>query len=104
MYTNNFFFKNLNKKKKNLKLQKYLKEILASNDETIKSLTNNYNYNYKNKLIKKFKRFNDVRIFGMGGSALGTNAIYDFLKHKIKKNFHFLSNLKQKNFSSKKNT
>ena len=102
MLTNNFFFKNFNKKKKNLKLQKYLKEILASNDETIKSLTNNYNYNYKSKLIKKFKRFNDVRIFGMGGSALGANAIYDFLKHKIKKNFHFLSNLKQKNFSSKK--
>ena len=30
----------------------------------------------------------------MGGSSLGTQAIYDFLKHKIKKNFEFLDNLK----------
>ena len=26
----------------------------------------------------------------MGGSILGTNAIYDFLKHKIKKNLYLL--------------
>ena len=29
----------------------------------------------------------------MGGSSLGTQAIYDFLNHKIKKNFSFLDNL-----------
>ena len=29
----------------------------------------------------------------MGGSILGTQAIYDFLKHKIKKNFLFIDNL-----------
>ena len=29
----------------------------------------------------------------MGGSSLGTQAIYDFLKHKIKKNFEFIDNL-----------
>ena len=28
----------------------------------------------------------------MGGSILGTQAIYDFLKHKIKKNFIFIDN------------
>ena len=32
----------------------------------------------------------------MGGSSLGTIAIYDFLKHKINKNFYFLTNLNQK--------
>ena len=32
----------------------------------------------------------------MGGSSLGTMAIYDFLKHKINKNFYFLTNLNQK--------
>ena len=29
----------------------------------------------------------------MGGSSLGSRAIYDFLKHKIKKNFNFVDNL-----------
>ena len=29
----------------------------------------------------------------MGGSILGAQAIYEFLKHKIKKNFLFINNL-----------
>ena len=29
----------------------------------------------------------------MGGSTLGTQAIYDFLENKIKKKFSFLDNL-----------
>ena len=29
----------------------------------------------------------------MGGSILGAKAIYDFLKHKTKKNFIFIDNL-----------
>ena len=32
----------------------------------------------------------------MGGSILGTKAIFDFLKPKIKKNFKFISNLEAK--------
>ena len=32
----------------------------------------------------------------MGGSSLGTEAIYDFLKYKIKKNFLFINNLSPK--------
>ena len=32
----------------------------------------------------------------MGGSILGVEAIYQFLKHKIKKNFFFFSNLENK--------
>ena len=39
----------------------------------------------------------------MGGSILGTKAIYDFLKHKIKKNFTFIDNLHHTNFSKDKN-
>ena len=30
----------------------------------------------------------------MGGSILGTEAIYQFLRHKIKKKFYFHNNLK----------
>ena len=31
----------------------------------------------------------------MGGSILGTQAIYSFLKHRVKKKFIFLNNLDQ---------
>ena len=41
----------------------------------------------------------------MGGSILGAESIYDFLKHKIKKNFYFINNLqsKIKPYNKKKN-
>ena len=40
----------------------------------------------------------------MGGSTLGAQAIYDFLKKKIKKNFIFVDNLNtSKNKKLKKN-
>ena len=39
----------------------------------------------------------------MGGSSLGAKAIYNFLKHKIKKNFYFIDNLKnEKKIDNKK--
>ena len=38
----------------------------------------------------------------MGGSILGTEAIYDFLKDKIKRNCYFINNLKHSNKISKK--
>ena len=38
----------------------------------------------------------------MGGSSLGTQAIYDFLEHKIKKKFEFLDNLKSQKKKKKK--
>ena len=56
--------------------------------------TKKYKYSYKNKGITKYKNFFNYRIIGMGGSSLGAKAIYNFLKHKIKKNFYFIDNLK----------
>ena len=41
------------------------------------------------KIVKKFKNSKNFRLIGMGGSILGTNTIYEFLKYKIKKNFIF---------------
>ena len=38
----------------------------------------------------------------MGGSTLGTQSIYDFLKHKIKKKFIFVNNLQNKKNKEKK--
>ena len=38
----------------------------------------------------------------MGGSSLGIEAIYNFLKFKIKKKFLFLNNLNFDNFKNNK--
>ena len=96
MLTKNLFFENFENKKINLKLKSYLKELISSKNEVINSLSKGYKYSYTKKSIKKLKGYKDIRIFGMGGSSLGTLAIYDFLKHKINKNFYFLTNLNQK--------
>ncbi len=98
MDTKNFFFQDFNKKKKNKNLKLYLKKIVYSKNEIIKSLSKDYKYSYSKLTIKKLKGFKNVRIFGMGGSSLGAHAIYDFLKNKIKDNFYFLSNLKKTRF------
>ena len=103
MITKNFFLKDFQRKKNNKILRKYFKQLIVSKNEIIKSLKNNYNYSYTKKKIAKFRKYKDIRIFGMGGSSLGANAIYDFLKYKIKKDFYFLSNLQKKKFPSKKN-
>ncbi len=96
MLTKNLTFENFVNKKVNLKLKNYLKELISSKNEVINSLSKGYKYTYTKKSIKKLKGYKDIRIFGMGGSSLGTLAIYDFLKHKINKNFYFLTNLNQK--------
>ena len=93
MFTKNFSFEGFIKKKKSKKIQKSLNELIHSSDQVIRSLTNNYEYSYKKKFVKKLKRFKYIRVFGMGGSSLGANAIYDFLRDKVRNNFFFISNL-----------
>ena len=103
MLTKNINFKNFRAKKNNNKIKKDLNIILKENNETLKSLSPSYKNSYNQKTIKKFQKFTSVRVIGMGGSILGTECIYDFLKHKIKKNFHFNNNLQSKiKYSDKK--
>ena len=97
MFTKNIKFTNfIGKKsiKKNLILKKFLEDkYLFVKYPLLKSLTKNYQYSYKKKNLKKFKKNLNVNIIGMGGSILGAEAIYDFLNHKIKKHFKFYNNL-----------
>ena len=93
MITSGIFFKNFKKKKELSTLKKKLNSILKENNNIIQSLSSNYRDSFDKKKIGRFKKFLDYRIIGMGGSSLGTQAIYDFLNHKIKKNFSFLDNL-----------
>ena len=104
MLTRNIKFKNFKLKSKNLKFKKDLKILLSKKNELFKSLTSSYNYSYSNKLVNKFKKNSSfVRVIGMGVSILGTEAIYDFFKHKIKKNFLFVNSLKQGQISQNVN-
>ena len=86
------FSKNTDKKK----ILKILKEVLNENSQIIKSLGKTYENSYKKKQLSKYKKTLNFRVLGMGGSALGTQAVYDFLKHKIKKNFIFINDLQNK--------
>ncbi len=96
MLTKNFSFHDFNKRKKSNTLKKVLKKHIFSKSEFIKSLTSNYKYSFEKSKINNLKKFKNIRIIGMGGSSLGANAIYDFLRYKIKKNFSFMSNIDQR--------
>ena len=102
MLTKNINFKNFQYKKNTNKIRNDLKVFLKENTETYKSLSSSYKNYYDKKVIKKLKKYSKIRIIGMGGSILGTESIYDFLKHKIKKNFSFINNFKSKINSEKK--
>ena len=91
MLTDGIKFKNFKHSKKINISKKFISSI--NENEIIKSLTKSYKYSYKKKIIKKFNKFSNFRVIGMGGSSLGAQAIYDFLRHKIKKKFDFVSNL-----------
>jgi len=65
-------------------------------------LTKKFQYSYQKKIVKSFQNYSEVNIVGMGGSILGTEAIYDFLKHKVKKKFIFFNNIKFKNITKTK--
>ena len=102
--TKNIKFKNFQKNKINPKLKKDLTNILNKKNSILSSLSSEYKDDYNLKKIKKYKKKLDVRIIGMGGSILGTRAIYDFLKKKTKSKFHFVDNLSVNNVPSKKNS
>ena len=92
MFLKEIKFKEFNLKK-NLSLKKKLSKILNKKNSVIESLSKNYKNNYDKKLLNKYKKSLNFRVIGMGGSILGTQAIYDFLGHKIRKKFEFINNL-----------
>ena len=95
---NNIKFENFKiNKKKNNKVNLILKKILRQNTEIIQSLKENYKDKYNKKFIKKFNKFKKINIFGMGGSILGSKALYNFLPLS-KKNFSFIDNFPKNSF------
>ena len=105
MITSGIFFKNFKLKKKSQEVKKRLRTFLNENNNLAQSLSNSYQDSFqKKKILKSYKNLKNIRIIGMGGSSLGTQAIYDFFKNKIKKNFTFINNLVSRNEINKKDS
>ena len=91
---NNFFLK----KEINIDLQKTKKIFLSLKSDLnnfyipmLHSFEKDYELDFSKNTIKKFSKFKNIVIIGMGGSILGTRSIYSFFKKKIKKNVFFLT-------------
>ena len=92
MLTKDIKLKSFSKTNSKKIIKKKLELIIKENSQLIKSLSKNYKDKYNFKKIKNFFGNNNVRLIGMGGSVLGSQAIYYFLKEKIKKKFFFIDN------------
>ena len=77
---------------------------LDSSKDAFNSLSNKFKFNFKTIDLNRFRKFKTVVIIGMGGSILGAEAIYSFLKSKIKKNFLFLDKIDENKLNIIKKT
>ncbi len=105
MITNNIIYKNhINKSFKKLKLNNnsnkkfsnILKDMFKSFENKknmLYSFNKNFKLNFKKKDLDNLKKFKKIIIIGMGGSILCSEAIYCFLKKKIKKEVKFLDDI-----------
>ena len=98
MLIKNNFFLSSKKFHQNLKKTKKLFNSFKSDLNDFKiplldSYQRNYEYDFTPEIVKKFSKYKNIIILGMGGSILGTKSIYFFLKKKIKKKVFFFDNL-----------
>ena len=71
----------------------FLQDLKNNRIPLLESYENDYKFNFSKKTIKKFHKYQNIIIIGMGGSILGTKSIYSFFKQKIKKEVFFFDNL-----------
>ena len=67
----------------------YIYKNLNTSKDVFNSFSSKFKFNFKSSDLIKFRKFNKVVIIGMGGSILGAEAIYFFLRKKMKKNLYF---------------
>ncbi len=95
-YIQNEFLNSQNNKKLEKSFSNIFNHIyknINTSKDVFNSFSNKFKFNFKTSDLIKFRKFKNVVIVGMGGSILGAEAIYFFLKKKIKKKFIFLNNL-----------
>ncbi len=86
------------KKRVNAQFKNISNKILKNIDDyedTFHVLSKKFELSFNLKELKKFKKYNSIIIIGMGGSILGTEAIFQFLRHKIKKKFYFINDINE---------
>ena len=108
LFKNNIRNKNLKQdlmKKFSRKFDKIFHKVekeIQSPKKTLNVLDRNYQFNFKIENLKRFMRFKSIALVGMGGSILGSEAIYRFLKIKIKKKIYFFNDLDEGKIDSMK--
>ena len=102
MLTTGINFTNFKIKKKLSAVKKNLTSILKKKNEVLNSLSQDYKSSFNKNFLHKYKKSDNYRIIGMGGSTLGAQTIYDFLNNRIKKSFIFTDNLKANPHEDKK--
>ena len=95
MLIKNNFFSNSKNFYKNIKKTKIFFELLRSDIKNLEipllqSYEKNYTSDFTSTTVRKFSKYKNIVVIGMGGSILGTKTIYNFFKYKVKKNFFFL--------------
>ena len=96
---NNIYSKYLNKKlsskfnKKYLKIKSEISDQINEPESVYNIFSKNFRFNFKIRDLKKFIKYKNIVIIGMGGSILGSHAIFKFLEQKIKKNLFFFDNI-----------
>ena len=78
------------------KFSTILKDVitdLENNKSTLHSLSKKFEFTFQIKDLSKFRIFKTIVIIGMGGSILGSEALYHFYKDKIKKEFLFFNDI-----------
>ena len=92
------FFINSKSNNKNIKKTKkifnsFKEEFNTKKMSFLDSYTKDYKFEFSSSVIKKYSKYKNIIIIGMGGSILGVKSIYSFLKQKIKKEVFFFDNL-----------
>ena len=105
MLTSGINFLNFKKQIKDKKIKKDLIDLINKNSPIIQSLSKNYKDKFNKSFLNKIKKNKNYRLLGMGGSTLGSQAIYQFFENTVKNNFEFIDNLQsKKNINKKKYT
>jgi len=92
------FFINSRANNQNLKKTKkifnsFKEELNNGKISFLESMEKDYKFEFSSSVIKKYLKYKNIIIIGMGGSILGTKSIYSFLKQRIKKEVFFFDNL-----------
>ena len=100
MLSRNIKLTGFQKRKYKINLKRFFQDLIGKSDKEnnlIHSFTKSYKFSFNKNLIEKYKKFQFYQIYGMGGSSLGSKAIYDFIGSKNKKKFVFFNNIDKKN-------